>query len=75
MTAIKAPADRRLHPESMLQGYELFLVDRQGRRHFRAATARNATEVMHQARQALQEQDVASVEVRMAGEHLFTLQR
>lgn len=58
----------------MLQGYELWLVDKAGDRRFRATAARNSADVMGEAR-AIMAADtrVRRVDVAVAGEHLFTL--
>jgi hypothetical protein len=59
----------------MLQGYELWVVDRQGRRAFRPAAARDASEVIGEARAILDaDPDVREVDIDLAGERLVTVE-
>ena len=61
----------------MYQTYELYLRDDlQGQPRFEPLTARSAVQAMQRARDLLEtDGGIASVEVRLAGEHLFTLKR
>ena len=61
----------------MYQTYELYVRDApQSQPQFRPLTCKTAVQVMQKARDLLEaEPEVASVEVRLAGEHLFTLER
>ena len=61
----------------MYQTYELYLRDDvAGQPRFEPLTAKSAVQAMQRARDLLAtDGDLASVEVRLAGEHLFTLQR
>ena len=59
----------------MLQGYELWLVDREGRRAFRPAAARTVTEVVGEARKLLAaDATLCEVAIDRAGEHLMCIQ-
>jgi len=57
--------------------FELYLQDQGAAApRFQPLTCVTAGEVMHRARRLLEEEgEVVSVEVRLAGEHLFTLER
>jgi hypothetical protein len=59
----------------MLQGYELWLTDRQGRRAFRPAAAHAPADVMREAR-ALLEADptLREIAIEVGGEELMILQ-
>jgi len=61
----------------MYRTYELYLRDAsQAPPRFEPLTCRTALEVMERARGILDaDTAVASVEVRLAGQHLFTLER
>jgi hypothetical protein len=61
----------------MYQTYELYLRDEpQGRPRFQPLTCRTAVQVMETARDLLAKNaGLTSIEVRLAGEHLFTLER
>lgn len=60
----------------MHQTYELYLRDDAQRTRFEPLTCRSAGQVMHKIREILEEDPaIAAVEVRLAGEHLFTLDR
>jgi hypothetical protein len=61
----------------MYHTYELYVRDApQGEPRFQPATCQTAVQVMQRARDLLDsDKGIASVEVRLAGEHLFTLQR
>lgn len=58
----------------MLQGYELWLVDKAGDRRFRAAAARDTADVLGEARAIMAgDPRVRRVDIALGGEHLFTL--
>jgi len=57
----------------MLQTYELFLETAQGDRRFEPLTCANPAEALRKARLRLEDGELAAIEVRLAGEHLFTL--
>jgi hypothetical protein len=61
----------------MYQTYELYLLDAaQGPPRFEPLTCHTALQVMQKARELLEtDAAVSAVEVRLAGEHLFTLGR
>lgn len=61
----------------MYQTYELYLRDdAAGHPRFEPLTAKSAVQAMQKARDLLAgDAAIASVEVRLAGEHLFTLDR
>ena len=61
----------------MYQTYELYLrEDATGLPRFEPLTAQSAVQAMQRARDLLEhDAGIASVEVRLAGEHLFTLDR
>ena len=60
----------------MHQTYELYLRDAAQRTRFEPLTCRTAGQVMHKIREILEaDPAIAAVEVRLAGEHLFTLDR
>lgn len=59
----------------MLQGYELWLVDRDGRRVFQPAAAREVADVIREARAMLAaDRALREVAIDMAGQHLLTLE-
>ncbi len=58
----------------MLQTYELFLQTPQGERRFEPVTCRTPAEALRTARLRLEDEQIVGVEVRLAGEHLFTLE-
>jgi hypothetical protein len=72
-------AARRCTPDaaSMYQTYELYVRDApQGEPRFQPLTCQTAVQVMQKARDLIENDNaVASVEVRLAGQHLFTLER
>ena len=77
LTLLKEIPPQAGHAAAMYQTYELYLregVSSQPR--FEPLTAKSAVQAIQRAR-ALLETDagIASVEVRLAGEHLFTLER
>ena len=57
----------------MLQTYELFLETLQGERRFEPVTCATTAEALRRARLLLDGEELAAIEVRRAGEHLFTL--
>lgn len=60
----------------MHQTYELYLRDAAQEMRFEPFTCRTAAQVMEKVRELLAaDAGIASVEVRLAGEHLFTLDR
>lgn len=60
----------------MFQTYELYLQDAVQGTRFQPVTCRTAGQVMQKARELLEaDSSLDSVEVRLAGEHLFTLDR
>jgi hypothetical protein len=60
----------------MHQTYELYLRDVVDRTRFEPLTCRTAGQVMEKIRERLaSDASIASVEVRLAGQHLFTLDR
>jgi len=60
----------------MHQTYELYLLDGAQGMRFQPLTCRTASQVMAKIRELLAADDsIAAVEVRLAGEHLFTLDR
>ncbi|RAK52596.1 hypothetical protein [Phenylobacterium deserti] len=74
MIWIKASRRRRGYPRpSMLQTYELFLETPQGERRFEPVTCATPAEALRKARLRLEDGELAAIEVRRAGEHLFTL--
>jgi hypothetical protein len=59
----------------MLQGYELWLTDRDGRRAFRPAAAREVTEVIREARAMLAADGaLREVAISLAGEQLMAFE-
>ena len=62
---------------AMYQTYELYLRESaDGPPRFRPLTCKTASDAMRMARELLaDEQEVVLVEVRLAGEHLFTVAR
>jgi hypothetical protein len=59
----------------MLQGYELWLVDREGRRAFRPAAARDVADVVAEARQLLAaDPAMREVAIEIAGQRLMTIE-
>ena len=59
----------------MLQGYELWLVDRDGGRTFRPAAARDVAEVIAEARRLLAaDPALRQVAIELAGEALVTIE-
>jgi hypothetical protein len=59
----------------MLQGYELWLVDRDGRRAFRPAAARCVSDVIAEVRELLAaDPAVREVAIELAGQPLMTLE-
>jgi hypothetical protein len=65
------------HSRAMYQTYELYLREKaQEQLRFQPLTCQSAVQAMRQARSLLESDDrIDSVEVRLAGEHLFTLGR
>jgi hypothetical protein len=60
----------------MHQTYELYLRDTAQGTRFEPLTCRTAAQVMEKVRELLAaDASIGSVEVRLAGEHLFTLDR
>jgi len=61
----------------MYQTYELWLREpRKDAPRFEPLTAKSAVQAMQRARDLLEKDEaIGSVEVRLAGEHLFTLER
>ena len=60
----------------MHQTYELYLRDGVQETRFQPLTCRTASQVMEKLRELLaSDASIASVEVRLAGQHLFTLDR
>jgi hypothetical protein len=62
---------------AMYQTFELYLRETPGERlRFEPLTCRTALQAMQRARDLLEHDTaIASIEVRLAGEHLFTLDR
>jgi hypothetical protein len=59
----------------MLQGYELWLTDRDGRRAFRPAAARDVAEVIREAREMLAaDSALREVAISQAGEQLMAFE-
>ena len=58
-----------------MQTYELYLEEDKGRRRFEPLACETAKDVLPKVRLLLAEQDLSAVEVRLAGQHLFTLAR
>ncbi len=59
----------------MLQGYELWLTDGEGRRAFRPAAAQNVADVLAEARQLLAaDPDMRQVAIEIAGRRLATVE-
>jgi hypothetical protein len=59
----------------MRQTYELYLEDDEGERRFETILCRSVADVLPAVRQLIAERNLAAVEVRVAGQHLFTLAR
>jgi hypothetical protein len=59
----------------MLQGYELWLTDREGRRAFRPAAAREVAEVIREAREMLAaDAALREVAISQAGQQLMSFE-
>ena len=59
----------------MLQGYELWVTDREGRRAFRPAAARDVADVIHEARTMLAaDAALREVAISLAGQQLMTFE-
>ena len=59
----------------MLQTYELFLEDEAGERQFDTLLCRSVADLLPTVRALIAERNLASVEVHVGGEHLFTIAR
>jgi len=59
----------------MRQTYELYLEDDAGERVFEIITCRSVAEILPKVRALIAERDMALVEVRVTGQHLFTVAR
>jgi hypothetical protein len=57
----------------MLQTYELYLQHSDGRTGVEVIACQNTEQAMQRAREVLDEQELASVEVRLGGDHLFSV--
>jgi hypothetical protein len=55
--------------------YELYLEDESGATRFETLLCRSLAELMPQVRALLAERNLAAVEVRLAGQSLFTVAR
>jgi hypothetical protein len=59
----------------MMQTYELYLEDEEGERRFDTILCRSLAEILPKVRELIAERNLASVEVRVAGQVLFTIAR
>ena len=59
----------------MMQTYELYLEDEEGERRFDTILCRSLAEILPKVRELIAERNLASVEVRVAGQILFTIAR
>ncbi len=59
----------------MRQTYELYLEDEDGERRFETLLSGTVAEVLPAVRQLIAERNLVAIEVRIAGQHLFTLAR
>ena len=59
----------------MVQTYELYIEDDAGERRFETLLCPTMAEVLPKVRAMIAERDLAAVEVRVAGQHLFTVAR
>ena len=59
----------------MMQTYELYLEDAEGKRRFDTLLCRSVTEILPKVRDIITELNLAAVEVRVGGQHLFTIAR
>jgi hypothetical protein len=59
----------------MLQTYELYLEDDEGERRFDTLLCPTVAEILPRVRELIAQQNLASVEVRVGGQHLFTIAR
>jgi hypothetical protein len=59
----------------MMQTYELYLEDEEGERRFDTILCRSLAEILPRVRELIAERNLASVEVRVAGQILFTIAR
>ena len=59
----------------MMQTYELYLEDEEGERRFDTLLCRSVAEILPKVRDMIAERNLAAVEVRVAGQHLFTIAR
>jgi hypothetical protein len=59
----------------MRQTYELYLEDEAGERRFETILCRSIAEILPAVRKLIAERNLAAVEVRVAGKHLFTVDR
>jgi hypothetical protein len=59
----------------MRQTYELYLEDDRGERRFETLLCGTVAEVLPAVRKLIAERNLVAVEVRVAGQHLFTVAR
>jgi hypothetical protein len=59
----------------MRQTYELYLEDDAGKRVFETILCRTMAEILPKVRALIAERNLALVEVRVGGQHLFTVAR
>jgi hypothetical protein len=77
LISLKDAARRRNDIAQMYQTYELYVREKpQDEPSFEPLTCQTAVQVMEKARNLLEHDSaIASIEVRLAGQHLFTLER